>query len=202
MKGSRDRTQLPAEAARRVELLILDADGVFTDGGIYVGETGEGGMRELLRFHVQDGLGIHLLRQAGIRIAVVSGRSSLAMRTRVLALGIEEIHQVPPLEKLRAVSDILEREGLSWDRVACLADDLADLPILERVGLPGAVVNAVSEVRTVAVWTGTVRGGHGAIREFAEALLTARGVWEVTVSGYLDACREGSEKSSMPGDAG
>ncbi|MFQ5677953.1 MAG: KdsC family phosphatase [Gemmatimonadota bacterium] len=196
------RRSLPVEAARRVELLVLDADGVLTDGAIYLSETPGGEVRTAQRFDAQDGLALYLLRAAGIRLAVVSGRPSVPVRARALELGIEEVHQVSAFEKLRAVEGILERNDVSWEEVACLADDLADLPVLERVGLPAAVANAVPRVRAAAVWTTRARGGRGAIREFVEELLTARGDWERVVEEYLEACRGGENGGQRAGEPG
>lgn len=191
-----------AELARRVGLVVLDADGVLTDGGIYVADGPEGSVYGLRRFHVVDGIGIVMLRSAGIRVAVVSGRDSPAVRARAEELGIDEVHQVAPYEKVRAVGGILERTGLGWDAAACLADDLADLALMERVALPAAVANAVPEVRSRAVWRGAVAGGDGAVREFAEALLRARGVWSSMVEDYLERCHRAAADPPLEGGRG
>lgn len=194
--------ELSLHLARRVALVVLDADGVLTDGGIYVAEGSDGGVRGLRRFHVRDGLGIYLLRRAGIAVAVVSGKESVPVRARARELGIVEVHQVPPFHKLRAVEGILERSGLGWERVACLADDLADLAVLERVGLPAAVGDAVPEVREAAAWVARAPGGSGAVREFAEALLRARGEWEGLLEAYREASRVGAYPDVEPGGTG
>ncbi len=176
--------------ARELRLVVLDADGVLTDGGIYVADGPDGRPYGLRRFHVRDGMGVHFLRKAGLEVAVVSGKQSAAVRARAEELGIEDVHQVGPFDKVRTVAGLVERLGCGWGQVACLADDLADLPLLERVGLPAAVSDAAPEVRSRAVWRSTVRGGHGAVREFAEALLRARGEWSRLVEAYLAAGRE------------
>lgn len=176
--------------ARGVRLVVLDADGVLTDGGIYIVDGPEGKPYGLRRFHVRDGMGIHFLRRAGLEVAVVSGKQSPAVRARAEELGIEEVHQVGPYDKVRTVGGLLERLGCGWEAVACLADDLADLPLLERVGLPAAVSDAAPEVRGRAVWRSTVPGGHGAVREFAEALLRSRGEWSRLVEAYVAEGRE------------
>lgn len=194
--------ELSPELARRVALVVLDADGVLTDGGIYVVEGRDGAVRGLRRFHVRDGLGIYLLRRAGIALAVVSGTESVPVRARARELGIGEVHQVPAFQKLRTVEGILERSGLGWEQVACLADDLADLAVLERVGLPAAVGDAVPEVREAAAWVGRAPGGAGAVREFAEALLRARGEWEGNLRAYLEASRRGTDPASQGGAGG
>jgi 3-deoxy-D-manno-octulosonate 8-phosphate phosphatase (KDO 8-P phosphatase) len=178
----------PAVAAR-IRAVLLDVDGVMTDGGLYVGEAG-GHITEGRRFHVHDGLAVYMLRRAGLPAAVVSGKLSGPARKRAEDLGITEIHQVSPFGKLSAVQGILERLGASWDQAAFLADDLADLPVLREVGLPAAVANAVPEVREAAAWVGRTPGGLGAVREFVEALLTARGEWSSLVEDYVSECVE------------
>ena len=173
------------EVARRIRLVVLDVDGVMTDGGIYLGATDAGERVELKRFEIQDGLGIRLLQDAGITCAIVTGRESHSVRLRAAELGIAECHQDPTAAKLRIVRDLLERLGVGWEETAFLGDDLPDLAILRRVGLPAAVGNAVPEARSAALWQGERRGGHGAVREFAEALLGARGEWAERVEAYV-----------------
>lgn len=175
--------------ARAIELVVLDADGVLTDGGIYVADGVDGRSYQLRRFHVRDGLGVVMLRRAGIEPVVVSGRDSPAVLARARELGIEEVHQVSPDRKVEVVGDLLEDRGLGWEAVACVADDLADAALLERVGLPAAVADAVPEVIDRADWVATRRGGDAAVREFVEALLRARGQWSGLVEAYLDAGR-------------
>ncbi|MEW5931077.1 MAG: HAD-IIIA family hydrolase [Gemmatimonadota bacterium] len=177
--------RIAAELARRIRLVVLDVDGVMTDGGIYLGTTDAGERVELKRFEIQDGLGIRLLQDAGITCAIVTGRESHAVRLRAAELGITECHQDPTAAKLRIVTDLLERLGISWEETAFLGDDLPDLAVLRRVGLPAAVGNATSEARSSAVWQGERRGGHGAVREFAEALLGGRGEWAERVEAYV-----------------
>lgn len=176
---------IPAELARRVRLVVLDVDGVMTDGGIYLGATDSGERVELKRFEIQDGLGIRLLQEAGITCAIVTGRESHAVRLRAEELGIVECHQDRSAAKLRIVEGLLERLGVSWEETAFLGDDLPDLAILRRVGLPAAVGNAGSDARACALWQGERSGGHGAVREFAEALLGARGEWAERVEAYV-----------------
>ena len=177
--------RIAPEVARRIRLVVLDVDGVMTDGGIYLGATDAGERVELKRFEIQDGLGIRLLQEAGITCAIVTGRESHSVRLRAAELGIAECHQDPTAAKLRIVRDLLERLGVGWDETAFLGDDLPDLAILRRVGLPAAVGNAVPEARSAALWQGERRGGHGAVREFAEALLGGRGEWAERVEAYV-----------------
>jgi len=176
--------EMDRDQARGIELVILDVDGVLTDGGIYVGTTQSGEAVELKRFHVEDGLGVKFLTQAGIHVAVVSGRVSEATRLRATEIGVDEVHQDPGAHKLPIVQDIMAARGLGWPQVAMLGDDLADLPVLRRAGLPCTVANGVEEVRRVARWQSRRPGGSGAVREFTEALLKARGEWEDLLEGY------------------
>jgi 3-deoxy-D-manno-octulosonate 8-phosphate phosphatase (KDO 8-P phosphatase) len=164
---------------------MLDVDGVLTDGGIYLGATDRGERVEMKRFEITDGLGIRLLREAGIEVAIITGRESAAVQLRAEELGIRECHQDRSATKLPIALRLLESLGLDWDEAAFVGDDLPDLPVLRRVGLPVAVGNAVAEVRAIACWTARRQGGAGAVREFAEALLTARGEWVQRVEGYL-----------------
>lgn len=183
------RALIDPELARRIRVVILDADGVLTDGGIYVAD-GEERPFEARRFHVHDGVGILMMRRAGLTVAVVSGKLSRAVRERAGGLGLEEVHQVDPHDKLPTVEALLKRVGAAWDETAFVADDLADLAVLHEVGLPVAVSNAAAEVRAVAAWTTATAGGAGAVREFAEVLLDARGEWTPLVDAYVEECRE------------
>ena len=170
--------------ARAIRLVVLDVDGVLTDGGIYMGATADGTSIELKRYEITDQLGIKMLVWAGMEVVMVSGRTSPANRARADEFGIAW-HEGPGGRKLDIVESLIERHGVSWGATACVCDDLADLPILRRCGLPVAVANAVPEVRAVAEWTTRREGGYGAVREFAEALLRARGEWASMVESYL-----------------
>lgn len=170
--------------ARRVRLLVLDVDGVLTDNGIWLGPVA-GERVELKRFDIQDGLGMVLLRSAEIPVVWLSGRHSEATALRARELRIEELLQVPGPRKLEALTELLARRGLDWEEVAYAGDDLADLQVLRRVGLPMAVPNAVAEVRAVASFVTRAAGGHGAVREIVEALLKARGVWPEMLERYF-----------------
>jgi 3-deoxy-D-manno-octulosonate 8-phosphate phosphatase (KDO 8-P phosphatase) len=181
-----ENTAISAEVARAVRVVVLDVDGVLTDGGVYIGAEPGGQTLELKRFDIQDGLGVKLLRWAGIKVVIVSGRVSEATAQRARELGITECYQDPGAAKLPIVRKLLAEYGVEWDQAAMVGDDLADLPVLERVGLGIAVANAVPEVLGVADWTTRARGGAGAVREFARALLTARGEWDDMVRKYCD----------------
>jgi 3-deoxy-D-manno-octulosonate 8-phosphate phosphatase (KDO 8-P phosphatase) len=180
-----DAQRIEHGLARRIRLVGLDVDGVLTDGGIYLGAAASGERVEMKRFEITDGLGIRLLKEAGIEVAIVTGRESDAVRLRAEELGIVECHQDRSAAKLPIMSALVERLGLTWEDVAFLGDDLPDLPLLRRVGLPAAVGNAVPEVRAEARWVARRQGGAGAVREFAEALLKSRGVWAESVGRYV-----------------
>ena len=178
---------LAATLARRIRLVALDVDGVLTDGGLYIGASATGAPVESKRFDITDGLGIRLLQEAGIQVAIVTGRVSHAVRIRADELGITECHQDHTAAKLPIMSAMLERLGTTWEETAFVGDDLPDLPVLRQAGLPVAVANAVSEVRAAARWVTTRPGGYGAVRELAEGLLRARGEWNRSVERYLAA---------------
>jgi 3-deoxy-D-manno-octulosonate 8-phosphate phosphatase (KDO 8-P phosphatase) len=170
--------------AQRIRLLGLDVDGVLTDNGIFLGPV-DGQVVELKRFDVQDGLGQVMLRTAGLPVVWVSGRHSAATTARAQELRVEEVLQVPGPRKLEAFGGLLQRRGIAWEEAAFVGDDLADLQVLRRVGLPIAVANAVAEVKAVAAHVTRTPGGHGAVREVAETLLKARGVWSELLERYF-----------------
>jgi 3-deoxy-D-manno-octulosonate 8-phosphate phosphatase (KDO 8-P phosphatase) len=175
---------IDAERAGRVRLLGLDVDGVLTDNGIYIGPV-DGQPVELKRFDIQDGLGQVLMRTAGIPVVWLTGRYSEATAARARELRVDELLQVPGPEKLEAFGALLERRGIGWDEAAFVGDDLADLQVLRRVGLPIAVANATDDVKAVAAYITRASGGHGAVREVIEALLKGRGVWAEMLERYF-----------------
>lgn len=170
--------------ARRIRLVGLDVDGVLTDGGLYLGDVA-GARHEFKRYDVQDGFGVLCLREAGIRVAIITGRVSESVRHRAAEMRVDELVQDAAARKLPALRRMLTRFGIALDEVAFVGDDIPDLAILRLVGLPVAVGNAVPEVRSVARVVLERRGGQGAVREFAEALLQARGVWTEIVESIV-----------------
>lgn len=174
------------DLARSIRLVIFDVDGVLTDAGIYVGTTEKGEPIELKRFDIQDGVGLKMLVWGGLDVAIVSGRVSEATAMRARELGIEECHQEPDAHKLRVVEKLLARKAVEWAEVAMIGDDIPDLAVLRRVGLKAAVGNATPPVASIADWTATRRGGHGAAREFCDALLAARGELDAVVERYVE----------------
>jgi len=176
---------IPGDVARRIRCVLLDVDGVLTDGGVYVGETEDGRAVELKRFDIIDNVGVHMLKRAGIRVAIVSGRVSPATRVRAEELGIE-CEQQDGGFKLEAARALLEKHGLAWSEVAFLGDDIPDVAILRRAGLPVVVANASAEAKAVAAYQTRASGGRGAVRELAEVVLRARGEWNRLMEEYLN----------------
>ena len=168
--------------ARRLKLVGFDVDGVLTDNGVYIGMAGDHPV-EFKRFHIQDGLGVRMLRAAGLVVVWASARRSNATELRARELKVDEV--VQDNKKLAAFAAVLERRGVDWDESAFVGDDLADIPVLRRVALPIAVANAVPEVLAAARVVTSVPGGQGAVREVAERILKARGEWDTLVSKYF-----------------
>jgi 3-deoxy-D-manno-octulosonate 8-phosphate phosphatase (KDO 8-P phosphatase) len=176
---------IDAAVAGRIKLLGLDVDGVITNNAIYLGLVNDQRV-EFKQFDIQDGLAMGLARRMGLQIAWVSGRYSDATTLRATELRIDEVIQDRGARKVPAMTEMLLRLGVGWDEVAFLGDDLADVPVLRRVGLPLAVANAVDEVKRIAAYTTQAAGGSGAVREAVEVLLRAQGRWEDAVRVYLE----------------
>ncbi len=177
--------------ARAIRVVGIDVDGVLTDGGIYLGAV-DGHPLEFKRYDIHDGLGIYFLREAGLKVAVVTGRVSESVRLRCAELGIDELVQDANAIKLPAFQGILRRLGIAPAEAAFIGDDFPDMSILRSVGLPVAVANAVPEVRDVCRVRLTRSGGRGAVREFAELLLRGRGEWDRICERYV------AERSRVP----
>ena len=156
--------------ARRVRLLVLDVDGVLTDGGLYYDDKG----LVMKRFHVHDGIGIRLAKSAGIEVAVLSGMDAPCVVRRLEVLGITEYHGGSD-NKIAHLDPIRRRLGLEWNEIAYLGDDWVDLSPMRAVGFPAAVANALPEVRAAARYVTQKSGGNGAVRELTDFLLTCQG---------------------------
>lgn len=156
-------------AARRIKLLILDVDGVMTDGSIILDNFGN----ELKAFHVRDGHGMKMLMNAGIRVALISGRQSKVVEIRAAELGIEDVIQ-KCYDKSRAYDALADKYSFDNSEIACMGDDIVDVPILKKCGFPVAVADAEDEVKASALLTTKRRGGRGAVRELCDLLLNAR----------------------------
>ncbi len=155
--------------AQRVRLLVLDVDGVLTDGRLHIGPQGE----DVKVFHVRDGSGLVALQRAGVVVAIVSGRASPAVTHRAAELGITHVRQ--GVENKGAELDALRHElGFAQEAVACVGDDTPDLPMFERAGLAIAVADAHPAARAAAHWITVAPGGHGAVRDVCDLLLNAR----------------------------
>ena len=175
---------LNSEIAKKIRLIAFDVDGVMTDAGVFIGVSGSD-VIEIKKFSRQDSIGIKLLMAMGIEVVIVSGRVSEATRLRAEELGIKEVIQDPDARKMQPFQALLDRKGVGLEEVAFVGDDLADVPVMRRVALPVAVGNAVSQVRDLAAYTTSRPGGDGAVREFAEAFLAARGEMQQAVDRYL-----------------
>jgi 3-deoxy-D-manno-octulosonate 8-phosphate phosphatase (KDO 8-P phosphatase) len=162
--------------ARRIRLLILDIDGVLTDGSLYFDAKGE----TLKVFNVRDGHGIKMAQRAGLEVALVSGRRSDAAFHRARELSINRFFE-GVRDKVAILEQLLAALNLTPPEVAAVGDELVDLPLFHRVGLAVAVADAVPEVRAAAHWVTTLPGGQGAVREVCDLLLQAQDKWEELV---------------------
>jgi 3-deoxy-D-manno-octulosonate 8-phosphate phosphatase (KDO 8-P phosphatase) len=175
---------LDSTLAARIRLVCFDVDGVLTDGGIILGDAG-GTRVELKHYDIQDGFAIKMLQQAGILTGIITGRESESVALRAKELAVDEVVQDTHARKVPALRRILERRGLEWGEVAFVGDDIPDIGVLRLVGLPVAVGNASPDAVKAAKLQLTRTGGHGAVREFVELLLRARGDWDAQVERYV-----------------
>ena len=174
------------ETAGGIRLLCLDVDGVLTDGRLVFDNSGN----ELKRFHVRDGLGIRLWLEAGHEVAIISSRSSEAVTRRAGELGISHVHQ-GCTDKLAALESVCTATGVAPAQAAAMGDDLPDLPVLNAVAMPIAVSDAAPEVRDAATWVTETPGGHGAVREVIERLLSSQGCWDELLTRWQSVRQEG-----------
>ncbi|NLZ18055.1 MAG: HAD hydrolase family protein [Desulfobulbaceae bacterium] len=165
--------------ARPVRLLLLDVDGVLSDGRVSFGSDG----LEIKSFHTQDGFGLRLLRESGIAAGIITGRSSEAVRRRAAELKLSHLYENAK-DKLALFEDILSQEGLQAAQCAYMGDDWMDLPLLNRVGLAAAPANAVPEVRRRVHFVTQRKGGEGAVRELCDLLLEAQGLHAQLLTGF------------------
>ena len=167
------------EKIKPIKLLILDVDGVLTDGKIIYNDRGE----EIKAFHVRDGHGLKLLMRAGIGIALITGRKSKVVLHRARDLGIKNVYQ-RVTNKIEVYEKILKGKKLKDENVGFVGDDLVDIPVLKRVGFSAAVGDAIPEVREVADYVASKKGGEGAVREICELLLKVQNKWEEITERY------------------
>lgn len=176
---ARSGSQSLEDRLARVRLLLLDVDGVLTDGGVTWTNDGV----EQKTFDIRDGLGIRLWQQAGGITGIVTGRSSHVVELRAAELGIGFLRQGVD-DKLAAVAEILAETGISWEQTAFVGDDLPDLPVVIRCGVGVAVADACPELVAAAELVTRHPGGQGAVREVVEGMLRARGSWDGIVRRY------------------
>jgi 3-deoxy-D-manno-octulosonate 8-phosphate phosphatase (KDO 8-P phosphatase) len=166
-------------AAKKIKILILDVDGVLTDGSIILDNNGN----EIKAFHVRDGHGIKMLGKAGIRVAIITGRYSEVVDRRALELGIADVYQRCYV-KTTAYEQLLVKYSLTDSEAAYVGDDVVDITLLKRVGLPVVVADGVDEAKKCALMITRDRGGRGAVREVTDLLLKATGKWEEFIDEY------------------
>jgi len=175
------REELEKRAAL-ISMIVLDVDGVLTDGRTYINSDGV----EAKAFDIRDGFSIVMARRAGLKFGIITGLMSPIVEIRASKLGIEEVHQ-GFIDKDIVLQGIIERNSLNSQRVAYMGDDLFDIPAMRLAGLSAAPVDAAPEVLEAADWISSLRGGRGAVREFIELVIKAKGQWEESYKFYTKA---------------
>ncbi len=156
-----------------IKLILLDVDGTLTDGGIYLGDSGEG----YKKFNVKDGYAIVTAQKIGIDFGIITGKKSKLVEIRAKELKIKHLYQGIS-EKTLILEEILEKTGLSNEEIAYMGDDLNDLNIMKSVGVSGVPSDGAAEILQIAEFVSTKKGGEGAVREFVEYILKGEGKWE------------------------
>ena len=172
-------TKILPEKLKGIQLLLLDVDGVLTDGSIIYSDAAV----ETKEFNVKDGLGLKLVMETGIQVGLVTGRTSKALHHRCRDLGIRHLYD-GVRQKAQLLDQIVADTGVTADRTAFIGDDIPDIPLMRRVGLSIAVADAHELVRDAADWITAAPGGRGAVREVCDALLKTRGRWESLAERY------------------
>lgn len=168
--------------ASRIKLLLMDCDGVLTDGTLTFFENGD----EQKSFNVRDGHGIVLLHRAGLKSGIISGRKSSLVDRRALELGMSpELVRQGSLDKIKDFDELLTRAEIEENEVAFIGDDVTDVPLMQRVEFAVAVADAVAETRAVAHYVTQAAGGHGAVREVIEIILKSQGHWHSLMQRYF-----------------
>ncbi len=165
--------------ARNVELLLLDVDGVLTDGQLHYSNNGE----ESKSFSTQDGLGLNLLQKSGVAVGIITARTSRIVERRAKELNMAHIYQ-GNFDKLKAYEDILKKTGLRPPQTAYMGDDWVDLPLLNRVGFAASPANGVVEIRNKVHYISEKSGGNGAVREVCDLIMEARGTYSTMFAGF------------------
>jgi len=164
-----------------IKMLLIDVDGVLTDGSISIGDSAE----ESKTFNVKDGMGIALARKAGISVVFLSARYSKPLVRRAKELGVEEVHHSAS-DKAAVLEELTKKHMLKKEEVAYIGDDINDIPALKLAGLPCAVNDAAEEVKSIAKYVSKLDGGKGAVREIIEMILKAENAYDQAVKGYLE----------------
>ncbi len=170
---------LHSDKAAALTWVVLDVDGVLTDGSVIYSNSGD----ELKAFNIKDGFAIKMAQRAGLQFAMITGRASQVLERRAEELGIDNVMQGRS-DKLTALNELVEALGITLEQVAYMGDDLPDLSAIEAAALGACPADAASEVVAAADWVATVNGGRGAVRELIEMLLSARGQWDTLVSDF------------------
>ena len=165
--------------ARRIKLLLMDCDGVLTDGRLWLTADGD----EQKAFHARDGQGISLLHRAGLQTGIITGRTSSAVDRRAQDLKISYVRQYAK-DKIKALEEILAEAGVTTDECSYIGDDVGDIPVMRRVALAVAVSDAVEETKQAAHYITALKGGQGAVREVCDLVLKAQGRWDEVMERF------------------
>lgn len=168
------------ERAKKIKLVIFDVDGVLTDGSIILDNEGN----EFKMFHVRDGHGIKMLNKAGIKVAIITGRKSKVVERRAKELGISEVYQ-GIFKKSSVYESLLQKYNCSDEEVAFMGDDIVDVELLKRAGLPAVPADADEGAKRWATFISTKKGGRGAVREFVELILKSSGHWDSVAGEFI-----------------
>ncbi len=168
------------QRVKKIKLLLLDVDGVLTDGRIVIGSYGD----EIKNFDVNDGLGIMLLRRAGLKCVIITAKCSRGVKIRAKQLRIDKVYENH--YKIRSLENIKKRFKVKEEEICFIGDDLIDIPILKRIGLAVSVPDAMEEVRKISHYVTKRRGGRGAVREMCELILKEQGKWEKATKRYFE----------------
>jgi 3-deoxy-D-manno-octulosonate 8-phosphate phosphatase (KDO 8-P phosphatase) len=170
------------QQAKNIRMLILDVDGVLTNGSIILDDQGV----EYKTFHVRDGHGIKMLQAAGIKIVIITGRMSEVVNHRARELSIQDVYQGVSNKRI-ALDDIVEKSGIPYQAIACIGDDIVDIPLLQKVAFPIAVADATEETKAAATYITHAAGGRGAVREVCDLILKATGKWDQLLDAYRNS---------------
>lgn len=166
--------------AQRIKLLLMDCDGVLTDGRLWLTADGD----EQKTFHARDGQGISLLHRAGLRTGIITGRTSSAVDRRAQDLKMAYVRQYAK-DKIKALEEIIADAGVTTDECAYIGDDVGDIPVMHRVGFAAAVADAVEETKQAAHYVTSLNGGQGAVRELCDLILKAQGRWDELIDRFF-----------------